>query len=97
MEWPFGVSICSVKGGIYNDSSCILQAGCHEFLNDESYVSYNFTSYVQTNHVKKMVEKNYYLRKPDISADVLDAIRHGLENTDEAPKGVKRSFLVDKI
>lgn len=87
------VCACSVKSGIYYDDSCILQANSHEFIKSKSFVAYNFTSSVHSEHIRKMVEKHYYIKQPDVTFDILESICEGLKSTEEAPKGVRRSFL----
>lgn len=87
------VSVCTVVEGIYNDDACLLSPGCHEFINHESFVSYNFASFANVVHIKNMVDKGYYKQKKDVSLSILEAIRGGLEKSNETPRGIKRSFL----
>lgn len=86
------VSICSIKNGIHNDSSCEFSGGEHEFITAPSYVAYNFLGKVRVDHIRKMESLNYYKKKADVSSDVLKVIIEGLNKTDEAPKGVEKAF-----
>ena len=86
------VNICSIRSGIYYDTTCVLQKGCHEFIKHESYVAYYFASFNNINHIKKMIGLNDYISKPDISADILLKIQKGMEISSEIKRGVRRAF-----
>ena len=85
--------ICTIRREIYHDRSCILRAGCHEFISRESYAAYNFAEFRHNKHIKKMIDKNYYVKKPPASKDVVEALWAGFQKTEEAPDAIRNAFF----
>jgi len=71
------VSICSIKEGLYSDNSCEFLGGEHEFITHQSYAAYNFLSFINIKHIRKMIDLNFYRQKDDASPELLANIFAG--------------------
>jgi hypothetical protein len=87
------VCICSIKPKIYFDPTCVLSSWDHDFIEQDSYVAYNFLGQIKQSHLVKMLQLRYYSSKADCRPDTLERVLDGIERTDQAPRGLVAEFV----
>jgi hypothetical protein len=87
------VSICTIKPKIYFDPTCVLSPEDHDFIEQDSYIAYNFLSLVRQLHLAKMLQMRYYSPKANCRHDVLERVLDGVERTDQAPRGLVAELI----
>jgi hypothetical protein len=75
------VNVTSVNAGISHDTTCILDIGDHPFIRRQSYVEYRRADIVSAAHMTKMVDSRVYQTSADISANVLQLLCDGIEDS----------------
>ncbi len=82
------VMATSVKKGRSCDRSCVLNKGCHSFVQHETYILYRMSELVSARHIGNMVDKKFYQQKSDVSQVVFDRIRTGLYSSDDTKQRI---------
>lgn len=82
------VNITSVKSTPY-DVTCVLKAGCHPFIKQDSYVAYRHTRIDPESHLKELVEAGYFIPKDPIGSELLEVIKKGLKDSAHTPRYLK--------
>jgi hypothetical protein len=86
------VSVTSVPTTRRFDQSCILEAGCHDFITRRSYVSYAHS--VELNNVGILKEKfkGELISKPDATPDILERIQEGARVSRFLSRSLRKYF-----
>jgi hypothetical protein len=87
-----GVPICTIEPGVWHDDACVLNAGCHEFLELPSFAMYRFAKIMHHALVSRRVDLNEFIPKADVSDEVCEIIRNGLLESRFVPKLIKKYF-----
>ena len=72
------VPISSIKDGIKYDASCVLKAGCHEFITVDSFVNYRMAQTTTADLITKCVKGWVYKKKAPAKQAVLMKVCRGL-------------------
>ena len=92
------VPITTLKKDINNkpfagqDSSCILKKGEHSFIKHESWVSYAKAIKLSFSEVYNGIRKELFIRKEDVTIEVLKKIQNGAKKSKYLPAGFKSFF-----
>ena len=86
------VSVTSVKPGRHADTTCVLEAGDHPFVEHQSYVLYRNADIQSANRLGNMVDSWYYRRGAPATPELTDRILAGFEVSLFTPK-----FIVDYL
>ena len=70
-------SISSWKNS-FCDETCILEAGCHNFITQKSYVMYRKSRIENVITIQKGIEAGQLIPKDSFNSDVLTQIKSGL-------------------
>ena len=75
------VNVSSVRQGTRHDHTCILDAGCHPFVKQDSYVVYRSARIERASHVQRLVRQGLF--KPHIPFDegLLAVVKVGLRSS----------------
>jgi len=65
----------------YQDKSCILHVGDHSFIKHESFVNYRFAQVISYPQLFNGLRKGVFVKKEDISDEVLKRIQDGARQT----------------
>lgn len=83
---------CSTIRDSPYDGTCELEAGCHPFIGDRSYINYAFADIVSIVDIQRLVsEGKAKIHKP-IGSDLLETIQRGLRDSPRTRRRVKRWF-----
>lgn len=82
--------VTTIKDKRPYDATCILTAGDHPFITHPSYVLYRLASEVRADHIRNMLEKQYYRPKEDFASAVLQRVADGVYASDETRPSVAR-------
>jgi hypothetical protein len=85
-------SISSVKPNRSYDSTCVLQAGEHPFLDRQSFVFYAKIQQVPHAGIIRCVKSGLYIPKENCDATVLKRIGEGVTESPMAPRWAKEYF-----
>lgn len=77
------VMVSSIKNDRPYDGACLLNQGEHEFIAHPSYVVYRLANLARAIHISNMVDKKYYIEKPDIEEEIYERVITGLIASDE--------------
>ncbi|MGE3925703.1 MAG: hypothetical protein AB7G13_22445 [Lautropia sp.] len=72
------VSVSSVAGKPWIDRTCILPAGCHEFIREESFVSYRHCRVEEAAVIEAGVKAGRMAHRAPIDGDLCQAMSEGL-------------------
>lgn len=72
------VNFSSIKPGITYDTSCILKAGCHEFITRDSYIVYKEARIEPALFLQNAIDSGDFIAKSPVSMDVYNQIISGL-------------------
>ena len=65
----------------FQDRSCVLYPGDHAFIHHESFVNYKYARVISFQQLFNGINKGLFIRKEDISEDVLIRIQEGARKT----------------
>ena len=65
----------------FQDRSCILHAGDHSFIKHDSFVNYKYARVISYVQLFNGLNKGLFIRKEDISEEVLIRIQNGARKT----------------
>jgi hypothetical protein len=89
------VSFSSIRPGIAHDSTCVVEAGAHSFLEVESYVLYARPKQLFRPGLSTCVSSRLYTQKDDCDADLLERVRAGLTGSAFTPRWAKEYFRIN--
>ena len=72
------IPFCSVDGARYCDEACIAQAGEHDFIKNESYLSYRDAQIQSSVHLENLVNNGVYRPHNQVTEELLEKIRVGV-------------------
>jgi len=73
------VNLSTVRTETQHDSTCLLPAGCHPFVKQESYVRYRAARIETVAHLSAGVAQGLFKPHNPIPADLLASIKNGLK------------------
>lgn len=75
------VNVSTVRDGAECDATCILEAGCHPFVKQESFIVYRSARIEPLAHVARLVKQGFFKPHPAVDAALLARIRTGLRSS----------------
>lgn len=72
------VNCTSIKEGCDYDSTCVLKAGCHEFITKDSYITYRRAELTSAYFIENGVATGVFSTRNDVTDDLYQAILKGL-------------------
>lgn len=91
------VPICSIVDGIRFDQTCLLEAGCHEFLVRRSYVLYSKCDNVHHVRLVDLVEKQYYHVKDQLEQRFFDEVCDGVLTSPFTPRWARNYYRLNAL
>jgi hypothetical protein len=89
------ISISSVKTGQANDSTCLIPAGSHPFIQTESYVFYAKPQQLPNKGIIKCVAGTLYTPKDDCDPELFKRICDGISTSPFTPRWAKEYYRVN--
>jgi len=86
------VNFTTIKGGVFYDPTCIVKAGEHAFIKQDSYVEYRRATIMHSAHIVKCVEGWTFKPQDTLSQALIDRICDGVEDSKFTPRGMKQYF-----
>lgn len=86
------VSLSSVKQGMKHDTTCVLDAGCHDFVTKKSFAMYGKIEKLRSTHLSKCVAGWLYKPKGEMPDEYFDRICAGVEKSDFTPGWAQKYF-----
>ncbi|MEL5876056.1 hypothetical protein [Cereibacter sphaeroides] len=86
------LSISSIKEGIWHDSTCVLDPGCHEFVKRPSFVLYAKAERVRAQGLIKCVEGWIYTPRARLDDEVFARVCAGVDASPHTPRWAKAYF-----
>ena len=76
---PMALMACvtSVKEGVTNDDTCVLNNGDHPFIEHSSFIDYRFTRLEKAKFVETKVQSGEFIEKEPCSPDLIKRIIQG--------------------
>jgi hypothetical protein len=87
------VNVSTLRAGISHDPTCILSAGCHPFVKDESYVVYRSARIEQASHVLLLVRQGLFKPHLAVTPQILTLIRVGIRSSPFATREFKNLLI----
>lgn len=81
-------SICTIRKGPY-DKTCILEAGMHPFVKDNSYIAYRHARFEQARVIEQYVQSGLYIANNPIDSEMLVKIITGIKDSIQTPNYLK--------
>lgn len=75
------VNVSTFKLGAERDATCILEAGCHPFVNQKSFVVYRSARVEPLAQVAQLVKQSFFKPQPPIDKALLKRIKTGLKSS----------------
>ena len=72
------VNLSSIRPGTPHDSTCVLQPGCHTFVQQPSYVAYRYARIYPAEDLVQRVKEGLFHPNDPMPALIVEQIRHGL-------------------
>ncbi|QUS39286.1 hypothetical protein RPMA_10895 [Tardiphaga alba] len=86
------VSLSSVKAGVKHDPTCVLDAGCHDFVTAQSFVMYGKIEKLRSAHISKCVAGWTYKPRGEMPDEQFTRICDGVEASDFTPGWARHYF-----
>lgn len=83
------VCFCTVRGAFY-DKTCILEAGAHPFIKEQSYVAYRHARTDTAEHLTKLIARGTFYAKEPVEQDLLKRIRDGFLQSSQTSNALKK-------
>lgn len=81
------VNFSSIQPGTFHDSACVLQPGCHPFINRESWVVYRGATVLKVPRLEAQITAGDVRPDAPVSRLIYDQVRAGFDLSDlVAPK-----------
>jgi len=81
------VGISTVRKAPY-DQTCIIEAGAHDFIKNQSYAYYRKARLDFVSHLNSMVRVNSFRPHNPATIELLDAVRNGLHKSKQTKKHI---------
>ena len=75
------VNVSTVRDGAKHDETCVLDAGSHPFIKEESYLVYRSTRIEQVSHVTRLVHQGLFKPRTPLAEGLLALIKIGLKSS----------------
>jgi hypothetical protein len=85
-------TIGRVKPNIKHDATCEIAAGEHGFIDKPSFVRYGMLTQMAGVHIRKMIDKKYYVEKEPVAEELCERICAGVATSDFTANGMRRYF-----
>lgn len=95
-DMVMSVSCSSIKNDKPFDDTCVLKAGCHEFITKDSFIFYRHLRIEPAEEIRANIENGYFIQKALIDDDIYNAILQGLMTSTQIEKRYKR-FIKNAI
>ena len=82
-------NITSIKEGVPYDATCVLKAGCHPFIKQDSYVLYKQAKIEPEAHLKKQIDVGIIIPKEPINDELLAVVIQGLKDSIHTKRYIK--------
>lgn len=82
--------VTSIKPNKFHDPTCVLGDGDHDFIEHPSYLLYRMAETMPAAHIGKMVDKNFYITRDDLTEAVYSRIAAGIYQSDQTPLRIVR-------
>ena len=86
------VPICTYNEKPWQDSTCILPAGCHPFVKKRSYINYQYAKEMSLIDIFNCLRKGIFIQKSDFDMKYVQDMQKGAEETLHLPEKMKRFF-----
>ena len=90
------VSWSRIKENRFFDPACRLEPGEHEFITQPTFVEYRLSRILSCDHIIKCVAGWYFTPKDDVSDEVCDRMRAGLEASEFTSRRVLVYFNANR-
>lgn len=75
------VNVSTVREGAAHDPTCVLEAGCHPFVKQKSYVVYRSARIEPVARVVQLLKQGFFKPQPSIDEGLLALIKIGLRSS----------------
>lgn len=79
------LTVSTIREGIWYDPTRTLEAGCHPFIKEPSYVNFAFSVVKKCASITKMVDGWVYHPKPDFPHDLTEYVLSGARESEMTP------------
>ena len=86
------VPVCTYSDKPWQDTSCLLPAGCHPFVNKRSYISYQNAKEMSLVKIFNGIQKGLLIRKDDFDMRFVQDMQKGAESSMSLPNKFSRFF-----
>jgi len=90
------LSVTSIKTDMHYDPTCVLAPGDHPFIKHPSFVFYSKADQKASAHITRMVELCYFVPKDDVSEELINKIRDGIQVSEFSPPWAISYYLRNK-
>lgn len=90
------LNFSSVKVGVYNDPTCVVQAGSHPMLPLESFVAYDFARIEFASDLSNRVDVGLFRVSTPIDMGTLTRMRAGINNSGHCAAKFQRYFTTNE-
>ncbi len=75
------VNVSTLRQGMGHDRTCVLDAGCHPFVKQDSYVVYRSARVERAAHVQRLVQQGLFKPHTPIDDGLLAVVKIGLRSS----------------
>lgn len=75
------VNVSTVRQGVRHDPTCLLDAGCHPFVKQDSYVVYRSARIEQVSRVQRLVQQGLFKPHTPFEEGLLAVVKVGLRSS----------------
>lgn len=86
------VSFTSIKPDFPHDPACVVRAGEHSFIVQDSYIYYREPRIEPASHVQSMVDKGVWRPMAQCGQALIDRIVAGFQESKRVPRHVRALF-----
>jgi hypothetical protein len=83
------VNVSTARQGVRHDETCLLSAGCHLFVKQDSYVVYRSARIERVSHVQRLVQQGVFKPHTPFEEGLLAVIKVGLRSSPFATREFK--------
>jgi hypothetical protein len=87
------VNLTTVRDGAELDDTCILEAGCHPFVKQASFILYRLARIEPRAHVDQLVKQGFFKPQQPLDAVLLAKIKAGLKTSSFTKREIKQLDL----
>lgn len=86
------VSISTIRPNVFHDPACVIKAGEHPFIKDDSFAVYRLAQTPTAAHITKCVDGWVYMKKESVSDALLQRMCEGVEKSQFAPARIQTYY-----